>query len=187
MPRTERLSPIHKSIAVPWNRARAFDRFTREIASWWPLGTHSLGLERAETVIFEGRVGGEIRESIQGGDVSVWGTVLEWHPPERVSFTWHPGKPASTAQRVDLRFVPDGSGTRVELTHSGWEALGPLAKTARRGYPLGWMYVLRLYAGRRHAPVVLLMDFIQTALGPLLKRRFDQLEARAAALEGPPR
>ena len=68
MPRTERLSPIHKSIAVPWNRARAFDRFTRDIASWWPLGTHSLGLERAETVIFEGRVGGEIRESIQGGD-----------------------------------------------------------------------------------------------------------------------
>ena len=187
MPDAERLSPIHKSITVPWNQSRAFERFTRGIATWWPLRTHSLGLARAETVVFEGRVGGQIRESIQGGAESVWGTVLEWHPPERVSFTWHPGKPAATAQRVDLRFVPEGPGTRVELTHSGWEALGPLAKVARRGYPLGWAYVLCLYADRRHAPVVLLTDVMQKAFGPMLKRRFEKLEARAAALERPPR
>lgn len=187
MPDTQRLSPIHKSVTVPWNQRRAFDRFTQEIASWWPLRTHSLGLDRADTVVFEGRPGGQIRETIAGGTESVWGTVLEWHPPERVAFTWHPGKPAGTAQRVELRFVPTGSGTRVELTHSGWEALGPLAKVARRGYPLGWMYVLRLYADRRHSPIVLLMDFLQKALGPLLKRRFEKLEARAAALDAPSR
>jgi hypothetical protein len=132
-------------------------------------------------------VGGQIRESIQGGDQAIWGTVLEWNPPGQVAFTWHPGKPASTAQRVELRFIQQGSGTRVELVHSGWEALGPLAKAAHRGYPLGWMYVLRLYAGRSRAPLVLFMDFLQKALGPLIKRRFERLEARAAALEGPPR
>ena len=187
MPKTTVLPPVRKSITVPWDRQHAFDRFTREIAAWWPLRTLSLGLDRAETVVFEGRVGGEIRESIQGGAVSVWGTVLEWRPPEQVSFTWHPGKPAGTAQRVDVRFVPEGTGTRVELTHTGWEALGPLAKSARRGYPLGWTYVLRLYEGRRRAPVVLFMDFLQKTLGAHIKRRADKLEARAAALGGPPR
>lgn len=187
MTKPELLTPIHKSITVPWDTRRAFERFTQDIATWWPLRTHSLGLDRAETVVFEGRVGGRIRETIQGGTESVWGTVLEWHPPERVSFTWHPGKPPATAQRVDLRFVPDGAGTRVELTHSGWEALGPLARSARRGYPVGWSYVLSLYAGRNRAPVVLVMDVLQKAFGPMLKRRFDRLEARAAALEGPPR
>lgn len=177
----EPLLPIHRSIIVPWDQQRAFDRFTRDIAVWWPIKTHSLGRDRAETVVFEGWVGGRIREKIRGGEESIWGTVTAWQPPSQVSFTWHPGKPAETAQQVDLRFVPAAGGTQVQLTHSGWEALGDLARTARRGYPVGWAYVLLLYAGKPDAFLVRFTDLVQRLFGPMLERRFRKIEARAAA------
>ena len=125
MPNTAVLPPIHKSITVPWDRQHAFDRFTRDIATWWPLRTHSLGLERAETVVFERRVGGQIRESIQGGDQTVreagstrggpggaaatdviYGAggirtlVGAFRAPKRFS------KPPPSASRPPLQFVP---------------------------------------------------------------------------------
>jgi hypothetical protein len=123
------------------------------------------------------RVGGEIVESIRGGRESHWGTITAWEPPTRVAFTWHPGRTPESATRVEVRFVPDGTGTRVELVHSGWEAMGDLAKTARNGYPIGWAYVLRLYGGLRWSPVVLGIGALQFLLQPLA--------ARMAAKAGP--
>ena len=66
------------------------------------------------------------------------------------------GRP-ETAQEVEVRFTPEGSGTRMELIHSHWERLGDKAKVARRGYPIGWAYVLSLYADR-HGPLVVTLD-----------------------------
>ena len=48
------ISPIVKVVTVAARPEQAFRRFTEEIATWWPLRTHSVGEERAETVIFEG-------------------------------------------------------------------------------------------------------------------------------------
>ncbi len=115
-------------------------------------------------------VGGEIVEQIRGGTEAHWGTILEWAPPHRVAFTWHPGRDTSSATRVEVRFTPDGSGSRVELVHSGWEALGSLARTARRGYPIGWAYMLRLYAERRTSPLVLTISAVQWLTQPLARR-----------------
>jgi hypothetical protein len=46
-----------------------------------------------------------------------------------------------------VRFLPEAGGTRVELTHTGWEALGDLAADYRTGYESGWVGVLELFAG----------------------------------------
>jgi uncharacterized protein YndB with AHSA1/START domain len=119
------------------------------MARWWPLQSHSVGEGASETVVMEGRVGGRIVERIRGGRESVWGTVTAWDPPRRVAFTWHPGAEPATAQDVEVRFTAEGDRTRVDLEHRGFERLGALARRARRGYPLGWAYVLGLYAGRR--------------------------------------
>lgn len=149
------ISPVRRSIVVDGDPTVAFRRFTAEFGAWWPIRTHSVGGERTVTAVFEERVGGSIYEVFRDGGRAVWGTVLEWEPPARVVFTWHPGRPPETAGRVELRFTaePGAARTRLELTHSGWENFGPRARIARRGYGLGWRYVLDIWAGRRSATV----------------------------------
>lgn len=143
------LPPIVKQVVVKADPARAFTRFTREIQSWWPLASHSVFGGEAESLVFEERVGGRILERAPGGRECSWGTVLEYDPPRRVVFTWHPGREAPTAQTVELVFAPEGDRTRVTLTHSGWEHFGSGAKQAHGAYPLGWRYVLGRFADER--------------------------------------
>lgn len=143
----ERLPPVRKSVHVPWPVEAAFVRFTREMGSWWPLRTHSVGADLARGVVFEEGAGGRIYEREEGGQTHLWGTVTAWEPPRRVRFTWHPGREASGAQDVEVRFTAEGGGTRVELTHSGWETLGDKAASTRRDYDSGWPPVLARYAG----------------------------------------
>lgn len=173
------LTPIRKTIEVPWDPGRAFRRFTREIGAWWPLRSHSVGQERAETVVFEEGVGGRIVEKIRGGEECTWGTVTAWDPPRSVSFTWHPGDDRARATQIDVTFEPVPGGTRLVLVHSRWETLGALGKMARRGYPIGWAYVLRLWADRRSSPVVRGLDVLQNLLGPLQRRVAERLERKA--------
>lgn len=154
------IPPLHRSITVPWTPDVAFRRFTEHISEWWPRRTHSVGGERAERVVFEGRVGGRIYEVALGGVEHNWGAVTGFDPPTRVAFTWHPGMAPETSQQIEVRFLAAGPGTRVELTHTGWERLGDLARKARKGYPIGWAYVLLLYAGRKSSPLVFLLDGI---------------------------
>jgi hypothetical protein len=154
------LAPIVRSVQVPWDPSAAFRRFTAEIDSWWPLRTHSVGQDEAALVEFEGRVGGRIVERVRGGRECVWGTVTVWDPPNRVGFTWHPGRSPDTAQQVDVRFSAAGAGTRVELEHGGWERYGKGAAGSRRGYGLGWQYVLAIMAGRGGAPIVRVVDVV---------------------------
>ena len=158
------IPPLHRSITVPWAQDVAFRRFTDQMAQWWPLHSHSVGGARAERVVFEGRVGGRIYEVDQGGEEHTWGAVTGFDPPTRVEFTWHPGMAPETSQQIEVRFLAAEGGTRVELTHTGWERLGDLARKARKGYPIGWTYVLLLYAGRKSSPLVFVLDAIMAVL-----------------------
>jgi uncharacterized protein YndB with AHSA1/START domain len=56
--------------------------------------------------------------------------------------SWHPGRPLAVAQEVEVRFTPEGDGTRVDLEHRGWETLGVEAADARASYEGGWRTVL---------------------------------------------
>jgi hypothetical protein len=44
-----------------------------------------------------------------------------------------------------LRFEPEGEGTRVELTHAGWETYPDGGEAASAGYASGWDVVLGHY------------------------------------------
>jgi uncharacterized protein YndB with AHSA1/START domain len=145
------IEPVRKSIEVTCGQREAFRMFVDEINTWWPLTTHSIGGERVRSCTFEGRIGGPIHEIHDDGTVHLWGTVTEWSPPERVVFSWHPGRDASTAQEVELRFVPSGAGTRVELEHRRWETLGDRAEQVRDSYQTGWDSVLASYVARAAA------------------------------------
>jgi uncharacterized protein YndB with AHSA1/START domain len=162
---------------------KAFRRFTAEMSSWWPLASHSVGQRDAESVTMEGRQGGRIVERIRGGRECVWGTITAWEPPRRVAFTWHPGDDPARAQDVEVRFTAaaEGSSTRVELEHKGFERLGALAKRAHRGYPIGWSYVLGLYARRRGPFMALVTVMTATMMGVLrAKARLTGQKSRAA-------
>ena len=156
--------PLVRSIVVPVGPDAAFRRFTDEMGTWWPLATHSVGRSNATGVRMEPRVGGRIIESTAGGEEVTWGTLNAYDPPRLVAFTWHPGDEPERAQDVEVRFEPAGAGTRVTLTHTGFERLGDNAQMARRGYPLGWTYVLGLYAGRRGVGMALLTGFTRVVM-----------------------
>jgi uncharacterized protein YndB with AHSA1/START domain len=135
------LEPLVKRVTVPCTTERAFEIFTEQIAGWWPLSTHSVGGDDAVSVRIDGHVGGEIVETTDDGQTSVWGTVTAWEPPSRVAFTWHPGQSPQEATAVEVTFQPDGSSTLVTLTHERW-ANRPDGHKARQGYDSGWDTVL---------------------------------------------
>ena len=107
---------------------QAFVAFTREVASWWPVATHSVaGTDGLGLVLDEdGFV-----ETLADGTSCRWGSVLAWEPPSRLIMTWHPGQAADPHTVVDVSFTADGGGTMVRLVHSGWESI-PAAGQRRR-------------------------------------------------------
>jgi uncharacterized protein YndB with AHSA1/START domain len=174
------MTPIVKVVFVRATPAQAFRRFTSEMATWWPLSSHSVGEDRAESVVMEERVGGRIVEHIRGGRDAVWGTITAWDPPRRVAFSWHPGDDPARAQDVEVCFTPAGERTRVELQHRGFERLGAEARRARRMYPIGWTYVLGLYA-RQRGPLLSVLRGLTSVLMGVRRRRLARQAAPPSA------
>jgi uncharacterized protein YndB with AHSA1/START domain len=85
--------------------------------------------------------GGEIVEHLADGSREVWGTINEWVPPERLTFSWHPGTPPGEATTVEVTFRGADDNTTVTLTHSGWQKR-PDGERAHYGYDTGWDVVL---------------------------------------------
>ena len=144
--RAKSVDPLVKNVVVPLAIPESFELFTSKMASWWPLATHSVAKERAATCRLESGVGGRIYEVDDGGREHLWGTVKVWEPPERVVFTWHPGREAGTAQEVEVRFSSAPEGTAVELEHRNWETLRDEAEEIRSNYDAGWDITLRRMA-----------------------------------------
>lgn len=140
-----RIEPLRKQLKVRLPVEAAFRLFTEGIGKWWPLATHSVGENQAETCFFEGWEGGRIVEVLKDGSQSEWGKVVAWEPYHKVVFHWYPGREPDTAQEVTVTFHEISNGTEVELVHSGWESLGDSAQTGRAGYDSGWDYVLAKY------------------------------------------
>jgi uncharacterized protein YndB with AHSA1/START domain len=139
------IEPVQKQVMVPLQTEDAFRLFTEGFGKWWPLATHSVGEELAETCFFEGQVGGHIYEVMKDGSRSEWGKVLDWAPSEQVIFQWYPSRTPESAQKVTVRFSEVPGGTLVELVQTGWESLGAEAQARRGEYDFGWEFVLANY------------------------------------------
>lgn len=139
------IEAVRKSIVVNCSPAQAFEVFTREIGTWWPLHDYSIGEGETAEVVFEEKVGGRIFERYTGGGEGEWGRVLTWDPPARFVMSWYPGKDASEATELEVRFSADGDGTRVDLEHRGWEIFGAEGQQTRDNYNGGWPKVLGYY------------------------------------------
>lgn len=139
----------HSEVVVQAPIARAFEAFTKEMASWWPPEHHVLEAELAEMVL-EPHTGGRIFDRGVDGSECVWAHVLAYEPPDRFAFSWDI-RPDWTIEddpdrrsEVEVRFVAAGPNqTRVELEHrelqrhgGGWEAVRDAVGGAD-GWPVG--------------------------------------------------
>ncbi|MCP9485511.1 MAG: SRPBCC domain-containing protein [Gaiellaceae bacterium MAG52_C11] len=128
---------IRKTVLVDFAPAEAFELFTNRIAAWWPVGTHSYGGEAVTDVVLEPRIRGRLYEISEAGEQD-WGRVLAWEPPNRFVLDWQIGEAAGT--EVEVRFSPEGPGSRIELEHRGFSGSEP-----RERYAGGWDVVLAAF------------------------------------------
>lgn len=146
------IDPIHASVTVRRGPEDAFRIFTQDMGTWWPLHVHSIaqdefeGRVKAEAIVCEGREGGRIYEVMSDGAEGTWATIVAWDPPHRVVMAWKPTLTEGPSTEIEVTFVAEDGGTRVELSHRGWERLGDRAEAARSQYGDGWTGVLSRYA-----------------------------------------
>jgi len=136
--------PIVKNVTVRCPPERAFALFAGDFERWWPVSQVHTGPNPMDCAI-EPRVGGRVFERAADGCETAWGTVLAYEPPHRLAFSWIVELPAGLEQLVEIRFTAEEHGTRVELTHSGWEQLGDAAANLRERYDRGWGSVFARY------------------------------------------
>jgi uncharacterized protein YndB with AHSA1/START domain len=137
------LTAIHKTLTVARPAEAAF-RVFMDIGSWWPR-THSYGEGRAKDILLEGRVGGRLYERYTDGEEFVIGRVTAYDPPRRVVFTWK-GPDMEQPTEVEVTFHAEGTRTRVELVHGGWDRVGTKVTHGMADFNRGWDPVMQAYA-----------------------------------------
>jgi uncharacterized protein YndB with AHSA1/START domain len=126
--------------------------FTEKIGTWWPLATYTIGKVGAVDAIIEPRVGGRWYERGEDGSTSDWGSVLSWEPPVRLVLSWDITADwqydPSLKTEIEVRFIADGDGTRVELEHRCLDRFGPRRDEMRRIFETegDWGRLLAMFA-----------------------------------------
>lgn len=144
-------APIRKSITVPLPTKEAFDLFTTQINSWWPGDSHSISArkgQKPDKIEFGRAVGETITETTPDGARFEWGRITGYDRGRRLSYSWYVGREEADATLVDVTFTPVEAGTRVDLTHSGFERYGETAHATQTDYVTGWDLVLGRYIAR---------------------------------------
>jgi uncharacterized protein YndB with AHSA1/START domain len=136
---------VRKVVTVDCAVEEAFRVFTAEVKSWWPVDTHSIHGDAVREIVFEEHEGGEVYELSDAGEKGHWADVVAWDPPYRVVLAWNILEREAAPTEVEVRFAPDGAGTRVELEHRGWERIAEEAAAKRESYDTGWDHVLGVY------------------------------------------
>lgn len=144
---------VRKVVTVAAPREIAFEVFTAEMSSWWPLQSHHIGKANAVAAVIEPRVGGRWFERGEDGSECEWGRVLAYDPPSGLVLSWEISAEWQHDARlktvVEVRFIAEGAGkTRVELEHRDLESFGARAEEMRAIFDSagGWGGMLESYA-----------------------------------------
>lgn len=142
----EEIEPIRKSVTVARGVDEAFKLFTQGMATWWPFEGHSIGEERVKDLVFEPKEGGRLYEVWEDGSQYHWAMITAYEAPNRFVLSWMPNPERPAPTEIEVRFIADGSGTRVELEHRKWELLGEQGPEVRASYDGGWPVTLGRFA-----------------------------------------
>jgi uncharacterized protein YndB with AHSA1/START domain len=138
-------SPVRRSVLVQASQKEAFEAFTSKMGRWWnPAFSISATRAPIRDVIVEPRTGGKWYERGEDGSECQWGRVITWDPPHRVVLAWqitsHWQFGGDFLTEVEVRFIGEGTGTRVELEHRLLERYGDAESDIRGKFesPAGW-------------------------------------------------
>jgi uncharacterized protein YndB with AHSA1/START domain len=144
-------APVRRSVFVKASPEHAFKVFTAGFDRWWPK-SHSVGSAPQKAALIEPRAGGRWYEIGEDGSQTQWGEVMVWEPPTRLVLVWSVDADWKYAPdlhtEVEVRFIPEGDGVRVDLEHRNLEAFGQRAEEvkAKIDNPNGWGGLLRMFA-----------------------------------------
>ncbi len=129
-------SRVFVALRVPAVPARAFEAFTREIASWWqPDPLFQITPQGDGELTFEPGVGGRLVTRLSNGETFEIGSISIWEPGKRLVFVWRQASfSPEQATEVEVRFEPVGDETRVSIEHRAWDTI-PRRHAARHGFP----------------------------------------------------
>jgi uncharacterized protein YndB with AHSA1/START domain len=129
-------SSVLVALRVPADPARAFDAFTREIASWWQSdGLFKITPHGDGELAFEPGVGGRLITRLPNGETFEIGRVSAWEPGRRLAFSWRQASfSPEQATEVEVLFEPVGEETRISIQHRAWDTI-PQRHVSRHGFP----------------------------------------------------
>jgi len=150
---TQTTDAVTHSVLVALEPYAAFELFVDRFGDWWPKDSHHIADADAAEVFLEARPGGRWYERAEDGEECDWGTVLEVERPDRILLAWQLtpewkfDADAENATHVEVTFNPGESGTRVTLTHSGFEVHGEAGAAMRESVSGdgGWAQLMDLY------------------------------------------
>jgi uncharacterized protein YndB with AHSA1/START domain len=140
------IEAVRKTVTVDCTVEEAFRVFTSDAISWWPIATHSVHGDAVKEIVFEEHEGGEVYELSSSGERSHWAAVVSWEPPTRLVLAWNILERETVPTEVEVRFLPEGTETRVELEHRGWGVVAEDAACKRSNYDSGWEHILGIFA-----------------------------------------
>ena len=121
-------SSVFVALRVPADPTRAFEAFTREIASWWrPNRLFQITPRGDGELAFEPGVGGCLVTRLANGEIFEIGRISVWEPGKRLVFAWRRASfSAEQSTEVEVLFEA--------VEHRAWDTI-PQRHVARHGFP----------------------------------------------------
>ena len=140
------MEPLVVEFEVDASAEHAFNVWTAKPSVWWPR-SHTVSKDASAQIVFEPFAGGRVYERGADGSEHEWGEMLEWRPPRRLSYLWHPFFARDEATEVVVTFSDRAGRTRVRIEQTGFERLGKPAGTDRRTRTeQAWSTIAEIYA-----------------------------------------
>ncbi len=130
---------IDKSVLLPLDPDAAFTLFTSRIGEWWPADRRHLKDPDSQLHLLPT---GRFYERASDGTELDLGRVIAWEAPHRLLLAFYVGTDMAHPTEVEVRFTPEGDGTRVGIRHNPTDRSAELWHQRAPAYERSWQIVL---------------------------------------------
>lgn len=134
------MQDLRYTYEVPVALATAFEQFVYNTGQWWPNDHTHPGMQ-IEGPHFGRFTGDAVCVRVNGREVS-WGEMLVVDEPNAISWRNWWRQSQTRASEVQVTFMEVEYGTRVVLTHTGWNERNASERERFRDWPLIMSYFI---------------------------------------------
>ncbi|HEY2784553.1 MAG TPA: SRPBCC domain-containing protein [Fimbriiglobus sp.] len=122
-------------VTVAANRNKVWKALVKKTSDWWPASYFSV--PTTKRFVIENKLGGLAFEDSGKKAGAVWGTVIGWLPPEKITFAFemYPGWSGPGRSFVSVTLSDSFEGTTIVLEDHG---VCPHADKAAQSLKDGW-------------------------------------------------